>query len=151
MAQGCKRLSQVGLALLCKLPHCGVQGCIVLLLHVLTHSCEGLVQVGLALLCKLPHCDVQGCIVLLPLLRTHFGKLFLGNVNGRLILLAMLLPGFGKGLTNGFARHFGQAVMLGDVPSEQLVLADDPRDELLVDLVLLLPETDALRYGLPSV
>ena len=119
LPQGRERLVQAGLGLLCKPSLGGVHGCIVLLLHILTHSCERLVQGGLGL----------------------FRKLSLGGTQGYLVLLSLLLPRSGKGLTDGVARQLGQAVMLGDVLGEKLVLADDPWDELLVDPVPALPRS----------
>ncbi len=74
-------------------------------------------------------------------------RLFPGSVEGCLVVLLLFFPCSGKGLTDGVTGQFRQAVVFGDVLGEQFVLTDNPGDELLVDLVLFLPETDALRYG----
>ncbi len=60
----------------------------------------------------------------------------------RFVALLLFLAGFGQCLADGIGGYQGQVFMVSNVAGKQFVLADDPGDQFLIDLVLLFPETD---------
>ena len=59
----------------------------------------------------------------------------------------LVLPRLGKGFADGVASDQGQVLMVGDVCSDEFVLADYPGDQFLVDFILFFPEADSIGDG----